>query len=68
MQEDQSGKGQLQWRLEEVRVIRYATVEHLVENLATDTGELDSSYVNTFLATYRTFTSAAVVLKLLLNW
>jgi ral guanine nucleotide dissociation stimulator-like 1 len=66
--DDQFGKAHLQWRLEEVRVLRYGTIEHLVRSLASDTGDLDSSYVNTFLATYRAFTTTPVVLDLLLKW
>lgn len=61
-------KAQLQWTLEEVRVIRYGTVQRLVEALASDTGDLDSSYVNTFLETYRTFSLTPDVMHHLLNW
>lgn len=61
-------KAQLQWRLEEVRVIRYGTVQRLVEALASDTGDLDSSYVNAFLETYRTFATVSDVMSHLLNW
>jgi len=61
-------KAQLQWRLEEVRVIRYGTVQRLVEALASDTGDLDSSYVNAFFETYRTFSTVPDVMSHLLNW
>ena len=67
-QDDQFGKAHLQWTLEEVRVLRFGTIERLVKGLASETGELDSSYVNTFLATYRAFTTAQVVLNHLLKW
>jgi len=49
-------------------VIRYGTVQRLVEALASDTGDLDSSYVNTFLETYRTFAAVSDVMHRLLNW
>lgn len=53
-----SRKAHLQWRLEEIRVIRAGTLPRLVEALTLEPyGELDSSYVNTLLATYRTFTT-----------
>jgi len=61
-------KAHLQWRLEEVRVIRYGTVQRLVEALASDTGDVDSSYVNAFLETYRTFATISDVMSRLLNW
>jgi len=50
----------LQWRLEEVRIIRAGTLPHLVVAIMNEpSGELDSTYVNTLLATYRTFTTAS---------
>ena len=67
-QNDTVDRAQLRWRLEEVRVIRYGNVQRLVEALASDTGDLDSSYVNAFLETYRTFAMASDVMNLLLNW
>jgi len=67
-QNDAVAKAQLQWRLEEVRVIRYGNVQRLVEALASDTGDLDSSYVNTFLETYRTFATESELMSYLLNW
>lgn len=36
-----------------MRFVKAGTVERLVEALATDDGELESTYVNVFLATYR---------------
>ena len=41
------------------------TLEKLVDSLASDTGELESTYINVFLNTYRTFASAKQVLNLL---
>ena len=45
--------------------LQAGTMEKLVESLASDTGELESTYINVFLATYRTFASAKQVLNLL---
>ena len=67
-QNDALEKAQLRWRLEEVRVIRYGNIRRLVEALASDTGDLDSSYVNAFLETYRTFATVSDVMNHLLNW
>ncbi|XP_073941072.1 uncharacterized protein [Choristoneura fumiferana] len=44
----------LEWETVRVRFVKAGTVERLVEALATDDGELESTYVNVFLATYRT--------------
>ena len=49
----------------QVRFIKAGTMEKLVESLASDTGELESTYINVFLATYRTFASPKQVLNLL---
>ncbi|GBP62805.1 Ral guanine nucleotide dissociation stimulator-like 1 [Eumeta japonica] len=43
----------LEWETVRVRFVKAGTVERLVEALATDDGELESTYVNVFLATYR---------------
>lgn len=50
-----------------VRFVKAATLEKLVESLATDDGELESTYINVFLATYRTFATSQQVLSLLLD-
>lgn len=51
-------KAHLQWRLEELRVIRAGTLSRLVAAMTDDrSGELDSNHVNILLATYRTFTT-----------
>ncbi|XP_013396333.1 ral guanine nucleotide dissociation stimulator-like 1 [Lingula anatina] len=57
----------LQWQTQRIRVVKAGTLERLVESLSSETGELDSSYVNVFLATYRTFASAKQVLQLILD-
>ena len=54
----------LEWETVRVRLIKAGTLEKLVESLASDTGELESTYVNIFLATYRTFSTANQILAL----
>lgn len=46
-------------------VIRYGSLDSLVENLCSPSGEIDSSYINIFLATYRSFASPKQVINLL---
>lgn len=48
-----------------MKLIKAGTLEKLVESLASDSGELESTYVNVFLATYRTFSTATQVLSLI---
>ena len=62
-QEDHSSH--LEWETVRVRFMKAGTLEKLVESLSSDTGELESTYINVFLATYRTFASAKQVLNLL---
>ncbi|XP_072156546.1 ral guanine nucleotide dissociation stimulator-like 1 isoform X2 [Bemisia tabaci] len=57
----------LEWETVRVRLIKAGTLEKLVESLATDDGELESTYVNVFLACYRTFSSPKQVLTLVLD-
>uniref|UniRef100_A0A8D8LI68 Ral guanine nucleotide dissociation stimulator-like 1 n=1 Tax=Cacopsylla melanoneura TaxID=428564 RepID=A0A8D8LI68_9HEMI len=57
----------LEWETVKVRFIKAGTLEKLVECLATDDGEVESTYINIFLATYRTFATMKQVLDLLLN-
>lgn len=57
----------LEWETVRVRFVKAATLEKLVESLATDDGELESTYINVFLATYRTFATSKQVLHLLLQ-
>ncbi|XP_064649116.1 ral guanine nucleotide dissociation stimulator-like 1 isoform X3 [Lineus longissimus] len=62
------GDGQgskLAWETLKVRQIKQGTLERLVESLVQETGQIDSTYVNVFLATYRSFASAKQVLNLL---
>ena len=58
---DGDNKAHLQWRLEEVRVIKYGTLRKLVSALSSDTGQLEVTNVNTFLTTCRTFASTKEV-------
>lgn len=50
-----------------VRFVKAATLERLVEALATDDGELESTFINVFLNTYRTFSTPKEVLSLLIK-
>ena len=44
----------LQWETHKIRSIKAGTLEKLVESLSSDvTGEMDSTYVSVFFATYR---------------
>ncbi|XP_059607460.1 ral guanine nucleotide dissociation stimulator-like 1 isoform X3 [Phlebotomus argentipes] len=56
----------LEWETVRVRFIKAATLPRLVEALATDDGELESTFINVFMATYRTFAQPEKVLELLL--
>lgn len=61
-------KAHLQWRLEELRVIRAGTLSRLVAAMTVDrSGELDSNHVNILLATYRTFTTPNNLLTEIIN-
>uniref|UniRef100_A0A0A9YLB9 Ral guanine nucleotide dissociation stimulator-like 1 n=3 Tax=Lygus hesperus TaxID=30085 RepID=A0A0A9YLB9_LYGHE len=66
---DDSGESisHLEWETVKVRLLKAGTLQRLVEALATDEGELESTYVNIFLATYRTFATSHQVLTLLLD-
>lgn len=57
----------LMWETHKVRVIKSGTLSKLVESLVTVKGEMDSCYVNVFLATYRTFATTQEVLNLLIE-
>ncbi|XP_037823084.1 ral guanine nucleotide dissociation stimulator-like 1 isoform X1 [Lucilia sericata] len=54
----------LEWEMVRVRFVKAATLERLVEALATDDGELESTFINVFLNTYRTFSTPKEVLGL----
>lgn len=56
----------LEWETVRVRFVKAATLPRLVEALATDDGELESTFINVFLSTYRTFSTPIEVLNLLI--
>lgn len=57
----------LEWETVRVRFVKAGTLKRLVEALATDDGELETTYINVFLATYRSFSTPKEVLRLLLQ-
>lgn len=57
----------LEWETVRVRFVKAGTLRRLVEALATDDGELETTYINVFLATYRSFSNPKQVLQLLLQ-
>ena len=65
--DDRRRGARLQWRLEEVRVIKYGTLARLVAALSDDAGQMDVSNVNTFMTTCRTFASTADVVDQLIK-
>ena len=65
--DDDDRRGRLQWRLEEVRVIKYGTLGRLVAALSDDSGQMDVSNVNIFLTTCRTFASTGDVVEELIK-
>jgi len=64
---DDDRRARLQWRLEEVRVIKYGTLGRLVAALSDDSGQMDVSNVNTFLITCRTFASTGNIVDELIK-
>lgn len=56
----------LMWETQKYRVIKAGTVKKLVEYLHIK-GEMDSTYTNVFLATFRTFSSTENVMDLLIE-
>lgn len=57
----------LEWETVRIKVIKAGTLDKLIESLASDTGELESTYMNIFFSTYRSFASPNQVLTILLN-
>lgn len=57
----------LEWETVRVRFVKAATLQRLVDALSKDDGELESTFVNVFLATYRTFAKPEQILDLLLQ-
>jgi hypothetical protein len=54
------------WETQKYRVIKAGTLEKLVEYLYIK-GEMDSTYTNVFLATYRTFSTIEEVIDILVE-
>lgn len=67
LQESDDERSHLEWETNRVKCIKAGTIEKLVNSLASDDGELEPSFVNIFLATYRTFTSPHHILSLLIE-
>ncbi|XP_026817312.1 ral guanine nucleotide dissociation stimulator-like 1 isoform X3 [Rhopalosiphum maidis] len=65
--ESDDERSHLEWETIRVKFIKAGTIEKLVNSLASDDGELESTFVNIFLATYRTFASPHHVLSLLIE-
>ena len=63
--DDEDSISHLEWETVRVRFLKAGTLERLVESLSSDSGELESTYINVFLNTYRTFASGKQVLNLL---
>ncbi|KAL6952185.1 Ral guanine nucleotide dissociation stimulator-like 1 [Sarracenia purpurea var. burkii] len=57
----------LEWETVRVKFIKAATLDKLVECLTGDDYELESTYINVFFATYRTFTTPKKLLALMLE-
>lgn len=57
----------MEWETVRVRFVKAGTLKKLVEALSTDDGELETTYINVFLATYRSFSTPKEVLTLLLQ-
>ncbi|XP_050530881.1 ral guanine nucleotide dissociation stimulator isoform X2 [Daktulosphaira vitifoliae] len=65
--ESDDERSHLEWETVRVKFIKAGTIEKLVNSLASDDGELESTFMNIFLATYRTFSSPHHVLSLLIE-
>jgi ral guanine nucleotide dissociation stimulator-like 1 len=66
VQDSEDEISHLEWETVKVKLVKAASLRQLVSSLAcADTGELESTYVNIFLATYRTFATTDQVLDLL---
>lgn len=67
LQDSDDDISHLEWETVRVRFVKAATLPRLVEALSTDDGELESTFVNVFLATYRTFSNTEQIVDLLLQ-
>lgn len=66
-QDPDDGISHLEWETVRVKFMKAGTLEKLVESLTSDDGELESTYINIFFATYRTFATPEKVLSLILE-
>lgn len=57
----------LEWETVRIRMIKAGTLQKLIESLTTESGELESTHMNIFLSTYRSFASPNQVLSILLT-
>ncbi|XP_065198963.1 uncharacterized protein LOC135830664 [Sycon ciliatum] len=55
----------LQWQTEKVRTLRAATQERLIKELLPEHGQIDATFLITFLGTYRTFMSTEDLLAMI---
>ncbi|CAD5113860.1 DgyrCDS3024 [Dimorphilus gyrociliatus] len=53
----------LQWRLQEIHVIKAGTIQKIVECITEKDGEMNCPHVNVVLDTYRSFTTAEELLE-----
>jgi len=60
-------KARLQWRLEESCVIKCGRLDKLVEAMCSPSGDLDSTFVDTLLATYRSFASSKELIEAIIK-
>ncbi|ESP00875.1 hypothetical protein LOTGIDRAFT_238436 [Lottia gigantea] len=67
LEEGEKFMSHLMWETMKVRVIKSGTLEKLVECMETCQGDLDSSHLNVFLSTYRTFATPEQVLKTIMD-
>ncbi|KAG1673527.1 Ral guanine nucleotide dissociation stimulator-like 1 [Nymphon striatum] len=67
--DEPDGIAHLEWETVKLRLIKGGTIEKLIDSLASENGELDTSFLTIFMSTFRTFASVSQVLKtLLLRW
>lgn len=66
-QDSEDSISHLEWETVRVKFMKAGTLEKLVESLTSDDGELESTYINIFFATYRTFATPEKVLSLILE-
>lgn len=55
------------WQTCKVRTLRAATLDRLIANLAPNEEDIDPTYIQMFLCTYRAYTDTASVLEKLIK-